>query len=134
MVQKPSDSSVSDLSGPHTIDKVLASERLASSQQSLPKAGELTTVPPNPASEWQVPEVPASGMQVPVVSVPALAKTPQIRRRTKVMRKTRNVAARKTILKILLGRQLAGPTKQALSMLAKGENVDLENLAVPVLS
>ena len=139
LVQKPSDSSVSDISGPRTIDDVLTNEHLASSLQSLPKVGDLTKVPPMPAPDGQLPEAQVPGVQVPgvpvtLVSVPALPKTPQIKKRSKAVRKTRNLAARKTILKVLLGSELAGPTKQALRLLAKGEKVDIENLVVPVVS
>ena len=106
LVQKPSDSSVSDMSGPRTNDEVLTNEYLASSLQSLPKVGDLTKVLPMPAPDGQLPEAQVPGVQVPgvpvtLVSVPALPKMPQIKKRSKAVRKTRNLAARKTILKVL---------------------------------
>ncbi|MCJ1468251.1 hypothetical protein MMC07_006879 [Pseudocyphellaria aurata] len=48
-------------------------------------------------------------------------KTPKIKRRRLYLRKARNVAARKTILKATLGRELAQDTKPALRRLAHGE-------------
>lgn len=53
-------------------------------------------------------------------------KSPPLKKR-KVYRKVRNVAARKIILKITLGRELAGPTKRKLRRLAHGGDVDTEN-------
>lgn len=51
--QKPSDSSVSDMSGPRTTDEVLTNERLASSLQT-----------PMPAPDGQIPEAQVPGVQV----------------------------------------------------------------------
>lgn len=48
-------------------------------------------------------------------------KTPKIKRRKLYLRKARNVAARKVILKVALGRELANDTKPALRRLAHGE-------------
>lgn len=50
--------------------------------------------------------------------------TPRIKRRKLYLRKARNAAARKVILNITLGRQLAGQTKPALRLLANGESLD----------
>ena len=139
MVQRPSDSALSDVSGPRTIDEVLANQRRASSRQSIPTAGDLTKVPPMPIADQQLPETQLPGIEVPGVpgvseSVLALPRNRRVRKRSKALRKTRNIAARKTILQALLGRQLAEPTKQALRLLAKGEPVDIESLVVPVVS
>ncbi|MCJ1228340.1 Activating transcription factor 7-interacting protein 1 [Toensbergia leucococca] len=46
---------------------------------------------------------------------------PKLKRRKLYLRKARNMAMRKTMLEIMLGRQLAGETKPALRKLAKGE-------------
>ncbi|KAL2048428.1 hypothetical protein N7G274_000339 [Stereocaulon virgatum] len=139
MVQRPSDSAFSDVSDPRTIDEVLANERRASSRESIPTAGDLAKVPPMPFPDRQLPETQTPGIKVPGVpgvleSVPALPRNRRVRKRSKALRKTRNIAARKPILKALLGRQLAEPTKQALRLLAKGEPVSIESLVVPVVS
>ena len=52
-------------------------------------------------------------------------KTP-VRKRKLYLRKARNVAARRVILDITLGRELAKQTKPALRRLAKGEHVTFE--------
>ena len=48
-------------------------------------------------------------------------ESPKIRKRNLYVRKARNIAARKVILKLALGRQLAEETKPALRRLAHGE-------------
>ncbi|KAI9679950.1 MAG: hypothetical protein M1817_004965 [Caeruleum heppii] len=48
---------------------------------------------------------------------------PETRKSKLILRKARNLAMRHTLLKVLLGRQLAGPTKGALRTLARGEPV-----------
>lgn len=50
----------------------------------------------------------------------------KVKRGSLYLRKARNLAARKTILKMTLGRQLAAPTKQSLRQLAKGESAVVE--------
>lgn len=55
----------------------------------------------------------------------------KVKKRSLYLRKARNVAARETILKITLGRQLAVPTKQSLRQLANGESAIAE---FPVVS
>ncbi|KAI9886409.1 MAG: hypothetical protein M1823_001798 [Watsoniomyces obsoletus] len=49
--------------------------------------------------------------------------TPKPSRRRLFLRSARNAAMRPTILKLLVGRQLAGPTKAALRAAAKGEPI-----------
>jgi len=58
-------------------------------------------------------------------------KALKVKRRSLCLRKARNLAARKTILKITLGRQLAVPTKQSLRQLANGDSAIAE---YPVVS
>ena len=90
-------------------------------------------MPPIPAPAWQLPDVQAPGVEVPGVSAPDVPKAPKTKKTSKVVRQTRRLAGREMVLKVLLGRQLAGPTKQALKSLAKGENVNLDKLGVPAL-
>ena len=128
-VQKPSESDVSDISTPRPIDDVLAEERLVSTQ-SLPQPGGLNSVPAIPAPDWQLPDVQGPGVEVPRVSALEVPKVPKMKKSSKAVRHTRRIAGRETVLKVLLGRQLAKPTKEALKSLAKGENVNLDKLAV----
>lgn len=53
-------------------------------------------------------------------------KTPPLKRRKLYLRKVRNAAARKVVLEITLGRELAKQTKPTLRRLAKGEYVTFE--------
>lgn len=55
---------------------------------------------------------------------------PSVKRRKLYLRKARNLAMRKTLLKAILGRQLADRTKPALERLAHGERVTPENSSV----
>jgi hypothetical protein len=55
------------------------------------------------------------------------AKTPPLKKRKLYLRKVRNAAARKVILEITLGRELAKQTKPMLRRLAKGEYVTFED-------
>ena len=121
---------MSEISAPRTIDDVLAEERLVSTQTSLPQPGGLNSVPSVPAPDWQLPDVQGVGLEVPGVSAPEVPKVPKMKKRSKAVRQTRRIAGREMILKALLGRQLAKPTKQALKNLAKGEGVNLDKLAV----
>lgn len=132
-VQKPSESDISDNSAPRTIGEVLAGERLLSTEKSLPQPDGLSAVPPIPAHDWQLPDVQVPGVEVPGVSVADIPKAPKMKKRTKAVRQTRRLAGREIVLKALLGRQLAKPTKQALKMLAQGENVNLDNLGLTVV-
>ena len=54
----------------------------------------------------------------------------KVKKRKTALRKARNLAARKIILKATLGRQLAVPTKEALRRLAKGEDVAITDITV----
>lgn len=73
-------------------------------------------------------KAPSAGLHSPVL--PQIAedveepKTPKIKRRKLYIRKARNAAARKVILKVTLGRELAQDTKPALRRLAHGEPYD----------
>ena len=87
-------------------------------------------MPPIPAPDWQLPDVQGLGVEVPGVSAPEIPKVPKMKKRSKAVRQTRRIAGREMILNVLLGRQLAKPTKQALKSLAKGEGVNLEKLVV----
>ena len=129
-VQKPSESDISDISAPRPIDEVLAEERLVPTQDSLPQPGGLSSVPPIPAPHWQLPDIQGPIIEVPGVSAPEVPKVPKMKKSCKAVRQTRRIAGRETILKVLLGRQLAKPTKQALKSLAKGEDINLDKLAV----
>lgn len=135
MVHKPSSSSVSEVAAPRTIDEVLASERQAEALTTIPPIP--AEAPPAPASRLPdvpsgIPEATGNLPKVPIAvpGLPDAAKTLKQKKRVLYKWKARNLAARKTILKATLGRQLAGPTKQALRSLAKGEPVALENLDV----
>lgn len=55
-----------------------------------------------------------------------MQKAHKVKKRSLYLRKARNLAARKTILKATLGRQLAIPTKQSLRQLANGETAVAE--------
>lgn len=107
-----------------TIDQVLANERQSQPQErnsQLPHStqeGNLTDAPPMQSMAlrpiaWQAP------------------KDQTVKKRKLYLRKFRNAAARKTILKATLGRQLAIPTKQMLRLLANGENLTIPDLSKP---
>lgn len=51
-----------------------------------------------------------------------------IRLGQKVFRKGRRIILRKPVLAVVFGRQLAGPTSQALKLISKGEPLDLSDL------
>lgn len=71
------------------------------------------------------PEASSTGLHSPVLPQEAEdgeePKMPKIKRRKLYLRKARNVAARKVILNVALGRELALDTKPALRRLAHGE-------------
>ena len=54
----------------------------------------------------------------------------RVKRRKLALRKTRNVCARKFLLKASLGRQLAIPAKEALRRQARGEDVTIADIRV----
>ena len=105
-----------------TIDSVLAEERkkpIKSLAEQAPEQArshdtDLVAVLPQPT------DLPAGTTIVPV----------RLRRRKLALRKTRNVLARKTMLKAGLGRQLAIPVKEALRRQAKGEDVTISDIKV----
>lgn len=124
MVHRPSQSSETETPASRTIDDILASEPQSLPQESSPQPpqstqeGNLTDAPPMQSMSlkpiaWQAP------------------KDQQVKKGKLFLRKIRNAAARKTILKATLGRQLAVPTKQMLRLLAKGENLTVPDLSKP---
>lgn len=124
MVHKPSQSSEAENSALRTMDEVLADERQSLPQEidsQLPHStqdGNLTDAPPMESMSlrpiaWQAP------------------KDQKVKKGKLYLRKIRNAAARKTILKATLGRQLAIPTKQMLRLLANGENLTVPDLSKP---
>ena len=124
MVHKPSQSSESESPAPRTIDEVLANDR-----QSLPQAEPLQASGftqdgnQNDAAPMQSMSLTPIAWQAP--------KTQVLKKRKLYLRKVRNAAARKTILQLTLGRQLAIPTKEMLRLLASGENLTVPDLSNP---
>ena len=152
MVYEPSQSSEAATPASPTIDEILAvkSHRSRkSSQQRRLQDNDPSAMPPRPQDppnypdftpvstpNWQDKKTPKNG-DLPSVSPRPIngqdqkeSKAPRVKKRKLYIRKARNAAARKTILKMTLGRRLAVPTKQALRRLAKGEDVDLQDLSV----
>ena len=76
-------------------------------------------------------KAPSAGLRSP--TLPQIAenseepKTPNVKRRKLYLRKARNAAARKPILKAALGRELANDTKPVLRRLAHGEPYDAKS-------
>ena len=124
MVHKPSQSSEAEDPASRTIDEILANEG-----QSLPQEGQ--SQPPLSNQDGDLTEDP------PMQSMslrPIAWQAPQdqkVKKRKLFLRKVRNAAARKTILKITLGRQLAVPTKQMLRLLASGESLTIPDISKP---
>ena len=124
MVHKPSQSSVSENSASRTIDELLANNR-----QSLPQATALQA--PGSTQDGNLTDVaPMQSMSLTPIAWQA-PETKVLKRRKLYLRKIRNVAARKTILQLTLGRQLAIPTKEMLRLLANGENLTVPDLSNP---
>ena len=127
LVHKPSQSSQAENPASHTIDEVLANER-----RSLPQGGNDQLLEESVPDGNLIDGPPMESMSL----APIAWQNPQdhkVHKRNLYIRKLRNAAARKTILKATLGRQLAVPTKQMLRLLANGENVvipDLSNYGV----
>ena len=84
------------------------------SQEARDRGADMVAVIPHPTDATQPPAC------VPV----------KVKKRKTALRKARNLAARKIILKATLGRQLAVPTKEALRRLAKGEDVAITDITV----
>ena len=120
LVHEASESSLSERSGPRTIDEVLAgnaNKRRVSFSGEEPQPARARTLPPILAAEHETSETPATPTGT------TIHKKTLVKKRSLFLRKARNLAARKTILKLTLGRQLAVPTKEALRHLANGESV-----------
>lgn len=135
MVHKPSGSSQSGTSGARTIDEVLAYERRVSSPEALPSAVPPESLPaaelPDSLPDTGSPSVSNRPSAIPqLTAVPTGAAAPgelKVKKSSLYLRKARNLAARKSILKITLGRKLAFPTKQALRKLAHGEDIIIDD-------
>lgn len=121
MVHKPSQSSEAENPASRTIDEILANER-----QSLHQ-GKISEIPHSTPNGNLVDETPMQSMALRPIAWQA-PKDQKLPKRKLYLRKFRNVAARKTILKATLGRQLAIPTKQMLRLLANGENLTVPDM------
>ena len=121
MVHKASQSLEAGEPASRTIDEVLADERRNTSQDS-------NSQPPHPAQDGNLVDAPPmQSMSLRPIAWQA-PKDGKVQKRKLYLRKFRNAAARKTILKATLGRQLAIPTKQMLRLLANGENLTVPDL------
>lgn len=116
MVHRPSQSSEEDIPASRTIDEILANER-----QSAPERGNSQLPHATPDGNL-IDEPPMQSMSLRPIAWQA-PRDQKVHKRSLYLRKLRNAAARKTILKATLGRQLAVPTKQMLRLLANGENL-----------
>lgn len=124
MVHKPSQSSEAENPALRTIDEVLSSER-----QVLPQ-GKDAQPPHSTQDDNLIDPPPMQSMSLKPIAWKA-SKDQRVRKRNLYLRKFRNAAARKMILKATLGRQLAVPTKQMLRLLADGENLTSPDLSKP---
>ena len=123
LVHRPSQSSEAENPASRTIDEVLANER-----QSLTQEGNDQLLEESAPDANMIDGPPMQSMSL----APIAWQTPQDQKVHKgklYIRKLRNAAARKTILKATLGRQLAVPTKQMLRLLANGETVAIPDLS-----
>ena len=121
MVHRPSQSSEENPAS-RTIDEVLANER-----QSMPQETNFQSAHTTPDASL-MDEPPMQTMSLKPIAWQA-PKDQKVKKRKLYLRKIRNAAARKTILKATLGRQLAGPTKQMLRLLANGENLTIPDVS-----
>ena len=121
MVHKPSQSSEENPAS-RTIDEILANER-----QSMPRETDTQSSHSTPDA-GPMNESPMQSMSLKPIAWQAPADQ-KVRKRKLYLRKIRNAAARKTILKATLGRQLAIPTKQMLRLLANGENLTIPDVS-----
>ena len=123
------------LNYPRTIDQMLATEREAEASKSM-------NIEPfrRPSKKGhETPDVSTASLssngksaQVPT-RAPGDSHAPNSirdRRRDLYKHKLRNMVARNFVLEIVLGRKLAGPTKQVLRRLAIGEPVVFENPSI----
>ena len=124
MIHEPSQSSEAENSNSNstTSDEVLANKR-----QTLPQETESQPLHSAPDGNPVAP-APMQSMSLRPITWQA-PKDQKIQKRKLYLRKVRNAAARKTILKATLGRQLAIPTKQMLRLLACGESMPVPNLS-----
>lgn len=122
MVHKPSQSSQSEDSGPRTIDQVLTGQ-VNERRFSSPDEGVQATEPTSHRSSSSSSNSSVTPQVTRSLTGAAVHKRMAVKKRSLYLRKARNFAARKTILKMTLGRQLAVPTKEALRQLAHGEGV-----------
>ena len=120
MVHKPSQSSEENPAS-RTIDEVLANERESMSPGTNPQSSHTTL-------EDNLMESPMQTMSLKPIAWQAPGDQ-KVQKRKLYLRKIRNAAARKTILKATLGRQLAIPTKQMLRLLANGENLTIPDVS-----
>ena len=121
MVHRPSQSS-EEHPASRTIDEVLANER-----QSMPQETNCHTSHTTPDASL-MDESPMQTMSLKPIAWQA-PRDQKVQKRKLYLRKMRNAAARKTILKATLGRQLAIPTKQMLRLLANGENLTIPDVS-----
>ena len=121
MVHRPSQSS-EEAPASRTIDEVLANERQSMPQERNSESSHTTPdATPMDESPMQTMSLKPIAWQVP--------QDQKVKKGKLYLRKMRNVAARKTILKATLGRQLAIPTKQMLRLLANGENLTIPDVS-----
>ena len=123
LIHKPSQSSEAENPASRTVDEVLANER-----RSLPQEGSDQPFEESVPDGNLIDGPPMQSMSL----APIAWQNPQdhkVHKRKLYIRKLRNAAARKTILKATLGRQLAVPTKQMLRLLANGGNVVVPDLS-----
>ena len=121
MVHKPSQSSEENPAS-RTIDEVLANERQSMSQGTNSQSSHTTL------DDDLMDESPMQTMSLKPIAWQAPGDQ-KVQKRKLYLRKIRNAAARKTILKATLGRQLAIPTKQMLRLLANGENLTIPDVS-----
>ena len=121
MVHRPSQSSEENPAS-RTIDEVLANERQSMPQETNSESSH-TTPDATPMDEC-----PMQTMSLKPIAWQA-PEDQKVKKRKLYLRKMRNAAARKTILKATLGRQLAIPTKQMLRLLANGENLTIPDVS-----
>lgn len=125
LIQQPSEAS--DARGgsprvaaaPRIIERPLPVERRDSFEQARARinqeiASEIAKLSPRPMSDADAQVEP---------------KALRPRKSAIAVRRTRNACVRRTFLKGLLGRELAGPTKTALRKRARGEQVTIEDVS-----
>jgi hypothetical protein len=95
--------------------------------------------PQTPRAPLNVPQVPALGIPMDGTGQMLLPGTPPkragkrkavLRQGQKVIRKGRGLVLKRPVLTVVVGRQLSGPTADALKMISKGVPVDVGDLPV----